>query len=119
MVEKREVKIYPWTLSATGLWGEETGLFRLRDENPAHLVPSLWVCGTKAQNSAILELTCHGNPRKAAEVARALVEQHSVCERSIRAAFPNIADDLLERPLDSLPSCPEEYPPDIKITYIQ
>lgn len=104
---------YSWDESATRQWGPESGLYALRDDTPDDLAHLLWEPGISVQNSAIVELMAHGNPRKAAEVARALVTHYPVTERSIRTFFGlETGDYLLLLPLALLPSSPEEYPQD-------
>jgi hypothetical protein len=115
----RTVVFYPWSLSATGDWSPDTGLFELRDRTPEELVELLWEPGIYVQNSAIVELMAHGNPRKAAALARELVKKHPIAEKSIREGFKRAADYLLKAPLDNLPSKPEEYPRNVKIGYVQ
>lgn len=117
--ENKPIKFYPWSVSVTGSWGPDTGIYYLRDLSPEELVDLLWEPGIHVQNTAIIELMAHGNPRKAAEVARALVEKHPIVEKSIREGFGDIADYLLRIPLEKIPSSPSEYPKDVKIEFIQ
>jgi len=59
----------------------------------------------------LFEILAHGNPRKAAMVARNLVEQHPICESSLRKETgTEMTDYLLKSELLKLPSKPEEYP---------
>lgn len=109
MTEKK-VRILPWEMSATGSWGPETGIFLLRDEAISQLVEILWEHGIHVQNTALVELIAHGNPRKAAELARGLVQKYPVVEISLRRDFGSVAAYLLETPLEQLPSQPSEYP---------
>jgi hypothetical protein len=110
-MEEQGPHFYSWEESATRQWGLDSGLYALRDDKPDDLAHILWKPGISVQNSAIIELMAHGNPRKAAEVARALVTNYPVTEQSIRAGFgPDLSDYLLLLPLELLPSSPEEYP---------
>lgn len=116
--EQPVVTVYPWNLSKTGYWGPKTGLHELRDLDPDELAE--WLCEPgHVQNSAIAEIVAHGNPKKAAKLARALVHNHPVSEKSIREGFGEFANILLTFPLSSLPSEPKEYPAHVKIEYIQ
>jgi len=117
--EQKTITFYPWELSTTGAWGPDTGIFKLRDESPEELADLLWEPGIYVQNTAIIELMTHGNPRKAAAVARALVGKHPVAEQSIRNQFGDMANFLLEEPLENIPGSPQEYPRDINISFIQ
>ncbi len=101
---------YGWGESATGNFGDDE-LLRLRDEHPSEIAQALWNPGRFVQTQALYELLAHGNPRKAAMVARNLVEQHPICENSLREDVGDeITDYLLKSQLLNLPSKPEEYP---------
>lgn len=120
MTKIETLRIYPWNLSVTGLWSPDTGIYELRDREPEELADLLLESGIDVQNAAIVELAKHGNPRKAAEVARALVKKHPISEKSIRKGFGNDTGDfLLNAPLYSIPNNPQEYPGDINIEYFQ
>lgn len=120
MTERQTLIIYPWSMSSTGLWSLDTGIYELRDRSPEELVDLLWEPGISIQNTAIAELISHGNQRKAAEVARALVKKHSVVEISIREGFgEDMGDFLLKTPLEYIPSKPQEFPPSVIIEFIQ
>lgn len=112
--------VYGWDTSATGSWSVESGLHKLRDDAPEDLAEILWAWGIHVQNTAMYELIAHGNPRKAAEVARALVEAHPIVEKSIREGFGDeMAKYLLRTKLTTIPSCPAEFPRDIVVQYVQ
>lgn len=117
------LKFYPWNISATGSWSVDTGLHhlhQLRDLGPKALAALLWTPGIYVRNTAIIELMMHGNPQKAAQVARELVEQHPICEKSIQDELGTaIANYLLVFPLDQIPRTPEEYSADVDWEYIQ
>lgn len=118
--DRKTVRVYPWEMSATGSWSPETGIFRLRDDTPEQLAELLWNPGSLVQNTAMVELMAHGNPRKAAQLARALVSQHPIAENSIREGFgPRTAEYLLKVPLERIPGTPSEYPKDTEIEYIK
>jgi hypothetical protein len=108
--EPRRVVIVSWDVSATGNWCPRTGLHELRDRSPSELAEWLWEWGSYPQNSAIIELIAHGNPRKAAELARALVAAYPITEDSIRRELAELADYLLTAPLESIPGSPSEFP---------
>lgn len=119
-MERKKLTFYPWDVSVTGSWSPDTGIYLLRDETPEKLAEILWKPGIHVQNTAIMELLAHGNPRKAAEVARALINAHPVVEKSIIEEFgEEMVDFLLKTKLELIPSKPEEYPSDIKVDYIQ
>ena len=112
--------IYPWNLSKTGDWSPDTGIYELRDRTPEELIPLLWENGIHVQNTAIAEIMAHGNPRKAAEVARALVKEHPIVEKSIRQGFgEEMGNFLLKVPLDRIPSRPQDYPGNIQVEFVQ
>ena len=118
--EIKKVLFYPWDVSKTGDWSPDTGIYLLRDESPEVLASILWDNGIYVLNSAIIELMAHGNSRKAADVARILVRDYPIVENSIRENFGNEGGDyLLNVPLEDIPSCPEEYPSDVRIEYVQ
>ena|SRR4030067_238660 len=118
MVER--ILIYPWELSATDSWSPDTGIFELRDRTAAELADKLWEYGAFVQNTAIVELITHGNPRKAAEFARALVTEHPEVKNSVMECFgQDMFDYLLNSPLENIPSSPQEYPRDVIVEYIQ
>jgi hypothetical protein len=120
MGEREKLLIRPWSVSVTGSWSSDTGLYHLRDASPEELADWLWEPGIHVQNTAIIELMAHGNPKKAAEVARALVENHPVVEKSIRNGFGDeTADYLLKSPLENLPGSPSEYPKDVVVEFVQ
>lgn len=107
-----KVRILPWDISATGSWGPNSGIFLLRDQEVSQLIESLWGYGSHVQNTALIELIAHGNPRKAAEIARGLVIKYPVVEISLRRDLGPIAEYLLKTPLEALPSNLSEYPPE-------
>ena len=99
-----------WEESATGEWGPDTGLYRLRDDSPADLARWLWEQGRGVQVTATIELLAHGNPRKAGEFVRALTHQNVMLSHKIRAQYGELANYLFDTPLEEMPSCPAEYP---------
>jgi len=119
-VELPEVIIYPWFQSITGSWSPDTGLYLLRDLEPEELVDLLWSVGSHVQNTALVELVAHGNPRKAATLARALIKRHPVAEKSIREFLgADMSQLLLDSPLHQLPTCPKEFPLNVRVQYLQ
>lgn len=122
-LDQRIITFYPWNLSQTGKWGsgtEEYGLNLLRYKAPQELAELLWEPGRDVQQTAIIEIMAHGNPRKAAEVARELVRLHPAAERSLREDLQEPTTSfLLETPLRNIPSKPEEYPANVIIRYVQ
>jgi len=117
-MDREKLLFYPWSMSATGDWSPETGIYLLRDKTPEDLAEILWEPGIYVQNSAIVELIRHGNPRKAAEVARALVKAHPIVEKSIKEGFgEEFANYLFKTQLDTLPSKPEEYDNGVNVQY--
>lgn len=115
----KELSIHPWSHSVTGEWSEDSGLLNLRDDDPATLSEELWPAGIGVQQTAVIELMAHGNPRKAAQLVRSLVEQHPDLKDTIRSQYAGLEEYLFDLPLDRLPSKPDEYPKNIKISYIQ
>ncbi len=104
MLEKPQAKVYDWSVSATGQWGDEE-LPWLRDENPELMVEPLWDAGIGVQSFALFELVAHGNYQKAATLARALVKAHPVCEKSIKEGCgEDMSRLLLEADLLKLPA---------------
>mgnify|MGYP001151105440 CR=1 FL=1 len=119
MPQEKKATIFPWSMSATGDWPEGTGLHLLRDESPNNIAQGLCMQGERVIPSAIYEITVHGNPRKAAEVARRIVEQDPTYEEVIRKSFGRAAETILETPLEELASRPSEYPEDVLVEFIQ
>lgn len=103
--------IYPWDVSATGSWSVDSGLLRLRDDDIPTLTEWLWENGGNVQISAIQELLAHGNQRKAAELAKSLVENYPVVEASLKTGLGALAQILLTTSLEKFPSKPSEHPP--------
>jgi len=103
-------RFYSWEKSATGDWSPDTGLYRLRDDSPTKLADWLWENGIRVQQTATIELMAHGNLRKAAELVRALAEQHPFQRPQIRDQYGCLSDVLFDSLLESLPSSPAEYP---------
>ena len=117
-----KLKIFPWSVSGTGMWGPTTGLDHLAKYSKGELDKTtlagwLWKPGIDVQNTAIEELIVHGNFRQAAELARELILQHDTCEVSIREYFGKSADSLIKDNLADLPATPADYSPD-KVEYI-
>lgn len=109
-MSKQKLMFRTWDESATGDWSINTGLHRLRDDSPNNLAKWLWDNGIHVEVSGVIELLAHGNPRKAAEVARALVDQNIMFAHKIRAQYGELAPYLFDTPLEEMPSCPAEYP---------
>jgi hypothetical protein len=83
----------------------------LRDENPAKIAEAIWEPGVSVQKFTLIELLAHGNPRKAALVARNLVEQHPIAKAYLHKDFGDkMADYFLKTDILKLPSKPDEYP---------
>ena len=107
--EEQSKPAFPdWTTSVTGGFGEEE-LLRLRDEDPAKIAAAVWKPGRVVQARAIVEQIAHGNPRKAAMIARELVGQFPIAETSLKTDLGFFADVLLTEDLQNLPSSPDEY----------
>lgn len=43
--EQKRLRIYPWSLSATGSWSPDTGIYELRNRTPEELSELLWEPG--------------------------------------------------------------------------
>lgn len=106
-----EKKSYTWYESATGDLSSEN-LLSLRDETVSQLVELLWPGGTYYSRSPILELIAHGDPRKAAELAGALVEKYPPVRVLLRRDFRRNLYYLLDIPLEYLPSKLAEFTQD-------
>jgi hypothetical protein len=117
-MERRKFTFYPWNLSSTGCWSSES-LSELKNGMPEDLAEMLWEKGIYAQGAAMIELIEHGNPRKAAEVARVLVKNHPAAEDGFKKIFGSQLDLILRVPLDNLPSRPQEYPNTTEVGYVQ
>ena len=118
-IESKTLTFYPWDRSSTGFWDVESGLPDLRDKPAEVLAKALLSGGSHVQNTAIVELMTHGNPRKAAAVARELIKQHPIAIDSIMRDFGLFKKLLLEVPLANIPSKPEEYPKRMSAQHIQ
>lgn len=108
-VRNQNRRFYRWEESYTKAFDKQE-LIRLRDEHPADLAQAPRPSGTDLQMLALYELLAHGNQRKAAMVARNLVEQHPIFADSLREGMGDDRVDILlkSNPL-KLPSKPEEY----------
>lgn len=117
-MERKKFLFYPWNLSRSGCWSPES-LSELRDRTPGDLAEILFEEGVYSQAAAMIELIGHGNPRKAAEVVRIMVEKHPATEEGFKKIFGPELDFFLRVPLDKLPSRPQEYPDEAEINYVQ
>lgn len=114
--------IYPWTLSATGDWDPKTSLLDLRDLTSQELFRELGNPEVKALAltiSAISELIAHGNPRKAASLARLYAKQNPGLKQWFHDQDGTAAELLFEAQLSTLPAEPKEYPPQVRVEYLQ
>ena len=100
-------KIYPWSMSATGGFGEDQ-LFMLQHYDVEELVE--WF-DEKPYGImiGIMEILGHGNDRKAIEIARGLVGLNPAHERR----FSEVMDERtmeywFRKPLEEIPSQPSE-----------
>ncbi len=108
MSTEAPIKLFPWNMSATGRW-EISSLQELQTHEPEDLAEPLWKQGLL--HSALIELISHGNPRKAALIARISVKTDPTREQIIIENIGPLAKDLLRcRNLKSLPSKPSEFP---------
>jgi hypothetical protein len=117
-MERKKFLFYPWNLSTTGYWSPES-LSELKDRTPEDLAEILFERGVCVQGAAMIELIEHGNPRKAAEVVRIMVKNHSATEEGFKRILGPELDFFLRVPLDKLPSRPQEYPNVAKVEYVQ
>lgn len=97
-----KIKIYPWSMSITGMWGPDTGLYALRDEQAEQIAEMIWPAGIGVQQSAVVELLAHGNIRKAAQLVRALAGQHPELSEKIRSQYQGM-EKLFDAPLEDFP----------------
>lgn len=113
-VEKPKYLIYPWDMSTTGAWDSNSGLQMLRNGTPEDLAEIINEAGTNvdvAYVTAMAEYFSHGNPRKAAEVTRALIKLQPSIEQLVKEKFDSWgARDLLKTKLDLLAGSPSEFP---------
>jgi len=80
------VPIYPWSVSATKRYNQEA-LRELRDKPPERLAEESLSAGGNTLKFTLIELMCHGNPRKAAETARAAADEHSEVKNLVEQWF--------------------------------
>lgn len=117
----KQLLVYPWNISSTGLW-EENGLRDLRDAPVQDLVEALEEVDTEmAFISALGEYYDHANQRKAAELARAMVQKDAKWKTFLEKHFQSnreVLDDLLVVKLSLIPSRPSEYPRGLRIEYV-
>lgn len=121
---QKELTFYPWSMSATGDWDDDSGLKELaefakgeRDAN--EMAEWLWKPGAYVQNSAVAELLKHGNVRQAAMLVRGIINAHPICEKTLKDQFGNLIDLFTGTNLDRFPSQPSEYPKNVRVTIIQ
>lgn len=121
MERRKTITIFPWSVSATGLWGPNTGIYNLRDETSEQIAD--WFGEVKdlvVIDSGLVEIMAHGNPRKSAEIARLLIEEHPEMEKRLKAEWgEEMCDFLLEGDLKDIPGKPSEYSGNVYIEYIQ
>lgn len=131
------VEIFPWNMSATKQWGQDTGLPQLQSyaqgvvtdpEDGVVTVKDMvdWLGeeDPQIQLSAMDELIRHGHPRQAVEFLQALVKTKPECETPLRSALepkaPGVMDLYLKSPLDRFPGNPQEFPKHgIKASFVQ
>jgi len=121
--KRKELTFYPWSMSATGDWGDDSGLTELAkyakgEIPPTELAEWLWEPGAYVQNSAVAELLKHGNVKQAAIFVKTLVSIHPVCEKTLKEQFGGLVDEFIKNP-DKYPSSPAEYPADVVVRLIQ
>lgn len=117
--KRREVRIYPWSFSVTREWGPDTGIYLLRDEDPVTLARILFENGRYVIGTGLYEIIAHGNPRRAAEVARELTKIDPGLETEFTRLFGEEGTKtLLKRALAEIPSAPSEYPANVRIMYV-
>lgn len=115
---------YPWSMSATEDWSNESGLdvlasFARGDRSADEIAEWLWKPEAFVQNSAIIELLDHDNVRQAATLVRTIIKAHPVCVRTLKETFGKLIDDFTSKSLDRFPSQPSEYPKHVTIRMIQ
>lgn len=107
--EGSPIKIYPWSISVTGGFNERElrflRIFPVKyliedfDENPYSIT------------RALVEIVFHGNPRRAAQFARGLVELNPDHLERFREYFEGYEQEmevLFKKPIDEFPSQPSE-----------
>lgn len=102
-------------MSATGKWAISS-LLELQTQEPEDLAGPLWE--QSLLHSALLELISHGNLRKAAHIIKILVMTDPTREQFIEKIGPFAKDLLHCRKLESLPSKPSEFPPNINYVLV-
>ncbi len=122
MVEHK-LRIYPWSISATDEWGEDSGLKELREYADGtmsvdQMVDMLWPAGGFVQNVAVAEFLAHGNVRQAAVFVRRLLEKYPVCRKTLEDSFGDLVHEFLTTPPEQYPSRPGEYPLHVQIVYV-
>lgn len=120
MERRKTITVYPWSLSVTGLWGPDTGIYYLRDETPEEIAN--WFGEVKDLvfiDSGLAEIMAHGNPRKSAEVFRLLIKKHPEMEKELKGQVgEEVYDFLTKGDLTDIPSKPSEYSRNLKIEYM-
>ncbi len=116
-VEKSMLKVYPWSMSATGYFHRDQlvvlqyhdvgKLVQLLDQEPHMLIIS------------VMEIIGHGNIRRAVQIARGLVEVNPRHEQRFRQYMDQ--DTMrywFSEPLEKIPSNPSEIPVPIEYVYV-
>jgi hypothetical protein len=120
MRERTPQTIYPWELGASSIWKQEADLHLLRQGSIENILERILSLPITEQIATILELEIHGDRKKAAELARALV---AVNPQFSRMLSDSVGHDtwrlLLKTTLDHLPSKPTEFDKHIKLVYLQ
>lgn len=118
--ERSPVKIYPWSMSATGEF-EQDQLTILQHSDIGFLVEWLNEKPYGIMNS-LIEIMYHGNVRRAIQIARGLVETNPIHQARFREVLGFGEDERLfdywfKKPIEEIPSQPSEMT--VPIEYVQ
>ncbi|HKY73833.1 MAG TPA: hypothetical protein VJ246_00805 [Patescibacteria group bacterium] len=116
-----EVRIYPWSVGATGM--DEGSLAILRDTDVDQLARFLNCFPdeekSNTQLASIMELVTHGYWEKAALLARELLKSNPEIAQLIKRNMSGFDKKLLTDRISSLPKDPTDFPAWIKISFVQ
>lgn len=93
-----------WDKSSTGEWQNADDLIWLRDTHPKDMAEAFIESGFSSFTSALYELLAHANYRKAALIARNMVELQPECRKEIERNCKPVVDLLFNVNLLKLPS---------------
>jgi len=114
------IVLYPWSIPATKHFKTESELREIQEGTARELANSLHDYGNGYDMLAVFqELVRHGDERKGAEFFQIIRKERPDTLEIFDLVPQQIRSKLENTPPWQLPSCPQDFSKEIKITYIQ